>query len=271
MTTTPATFPPPTGRVRFTGVLASEWTKLRSLRSTVWSLLAASAVLVGFALLFTWGVVTHWEGVGPVERLAFDPTATSLGGVFLAQLPVGVLGVLALGGEFSTGMIRGSFTAVPKRLPVLWGKALVFGCVTAALMTATCLAAFYAGQAVLSGRSLQTTLGADGVLRSVVGAAVFLTWVGLFGLGLGAVLRSSAAAIGTLVGVLLVVPVLVGFLPPGWRDHLERWLPGSAGGSLMSVHPADAQLTPGGGLLVLAVDLLAVLGAAAVLLGRRDV
>jgi len=273
MTATPtaAVYRPPTGNVRFTGVLASEWTKLRSLRSTVWSLIAAVGMLVGFGLLFSWGVVSRWDRIGARERLTFDPTRISLGGVFLAQLAIGVLGVLIIGGEFSTGMIRASLAAVPKRLPVLWGKAVVFGAVALVLMTVASLAAFEVAQGVLSGKGIATSLGADGVLRAVLGAALFLTWVALFGLALGTILRNSAAAISTLVGVLLVVPILMNFLPSDWRDHIDRWLPSSAGASLMAVHPTDAQLAPGIAGIVLLVYLVVSFAAAAVLLLRRDV
>jgi ABC-2 type transport system permease protein len=264
-------YTPPTGNVRFAGVLASEWTKLRSLRSTVWSLIAAVAVLIGFGLLFSFGVVSRWDRIGARERLTFDPTRISLGGVFLAQLAIGVLGVLIIGGEFSTGMIRSSLAAVPKRLPVLWGKAIVFGVIALVLMTMASVAAFEVAQGVLSAKGVQTTLGADGVLRAVLGAALFLTWVALFGLALGTLLRNSAAAISTLVGVLLVVPILMNFLPSDWRDHIDRWLPSSAGASLMAVHPTDAQLTPGIAGIMLIVYLVISFAAAGILLLRRDV
>jgi ABC-type transport system involved in multi-copper enzyme maturation permease subunit len=273
MTATEAapTYTAPTGNVRFTGVLASEWTKLRSLRSTVWSLIAAVSMLIGFGLLFSFGVVSRWDRIGARERLTFDPTRISLGGVFLAQLAIGVLGVLIIGGEFSTGMIRSSLAAVPKRLPVLWGKALVFGVIAFILMTVASIAAFEVAQTVLSGKGVQTSLGADGVLRAVLGAGLFLTWVALFGLALGTILRNSAAAISTLVGVLLVVPILLNFLPSDWRDHVDRWLPSSAGASLMAVHPSDAQLTPGIAGIVLIVYLVLFFAAAGILLLKRDV
>ena len=273
MTATPLTptYVPPVGNVRFRGVLASEWTKLRSLRSTVWSLLAAVVMLIGFALLFTWGVTSRWEHIRPEERATFDPTSISLAGGLLAQLAMGVLGVLIIGGEFSTGMIRSSLAAVPKRLPVLWGKALVFGVVGFLLMLVACVGAFYAGQSVLASVSAQTTIGADGVLRAILGAAVFLTWVGLFGLALGTILRNSAAAIATLVGVLLIVPILSNFLPSDWRDHISRWLPSSVGDALMAVHTNDSLLTPTNALVMLAVYAVILFGIAAVLLRRRDV
>jgi len=268
--TTPV-YLPPSGNLRFTGILASEWTKLRSLRSTVWLLVAAVGMLVGFGLLFSWGVVSRWDRTGAPERLTFNPTEISLGGVFLAQLAIGVLGVLIISGEFSTGMIGSSFAAVPKRLPVLWGKALVFGATALVLMTAASVAAFEVAQGVLSAKGIQTTLSSDGVLRAVVCAGLFLTWVALFGLTLGTILRNSAAATSTLVTVLLVVPLLMNFLPSDWRAHIDRWLPTSAGASLMAVHPTDAPLTPGMAGLVLVIYLLISFTMAAVLLLKRDI
>jgi ABC-2 type transport system permease protein len=270
-TSTTPVYTPPTGNVRFIGVLASEWTKLRSLRSTVWSLVAAVGMLIGFGALFSWGVVSRWDRLGARERLTLDPTQVSLNGVFLAQLAIGVLGVLIIGGEFSTGMIRSSLAAVPRRHPVLWGKAIVFGVVSLVLMTIGSIIAFEVAQTILSAKDVSTSLGADGVLRAVLGAALFLTWVGLFGLALGTILRNSSAAIATLVAVLLVVPILMNFLPSDWRDHIDRWLPSSAGASLMAVHPTDAALAPGIAALMLAMYLLIVFAAAAVLLQGRDV
>ena len=272
MTTTDIpVYTPPTGNVRFRGVVASDWTKLRSLRSTVWSLIAGVAILIGFGALFCWGVVSRWDRIPPLERLVLDPTRISLGGTFLAQLAIGVLGVLIIGGEYSTGMIRSSMTAVPKRLPVLWAKALVFGVITLALMVVACIAAFEVGQIILAAKNAQTTLGSPDVLRAVVGAAVFVTWVGLFGLALATILRNSAAAIATLVGITLVVPILINFLPSDWREHIQRWLPSSAGESLSSVTNTATHLTPGIALLMLAIYLAVALIIGAVLLRRRDV
>jgi len=266
-----ATYPAPRGDLSLRGVLAGEWVKLYSLRSTVWSLLAAVGMLVGFAVLFSYGVASRWPTLGPARRAEFNPTQVSLNGVFLAQLAVGVLGVLIIGGEFATGMIRSSVAAVPRRLPVLWAKALVFGVVTLALMAVASVAAFLVGQLILSSQSIQTTLGAPGVTRAVLGAAGYLTLIGLLGLGLGTILRNSAAAISTLVAVVLVVPILVNLLPSDWRDHVERWLPSSAGQSMMTVTPTDAQLTPAAGAAVLVAYVVVAGIVAAVALTGRDV
>jgi hypothetical protein len=205
------------------------------------------------------------------RRLEFDPTRISLSGVFLAQLAIGVLGVLIIGGEFSTGMIRSSVAAVPRRLPVLWAKAVVFGVVSLALMVVAALAAFTVGQRILATQHIETTLGAPGVTRAVLGAAAYLTLVGLLGLGLGAALRNSAGAISTLVAAVLVLPILVNFLPSDWQVHIARWLPSAAGQSMMSVHTTTSELTPGAGALVLVLYVVVVGAVGALALRSRDV
>lgn len=141
-------------------VIRSEWIKLRSLRSTALTLLTAVVLLVGLGLLFSWGEESHLAEQSPAERLRFDPTLTSQRGMFLAQLAVGVLGVLVVTGEYGTGMIRASLTAVPKRLPVLWAKALVFTAVAFIVMLVAAAAAFFGGQAILATQHIGVPLSA---------------------------------------------------------------------------------------------------------------
>jgi len=160
-------------------VLLSEWTKIRSLRSTVFSLLAAIVFIVGLSVLVPSVTVAHWPPHDLREATAFDPTTRSLSGIFLAQLAIGVLGVLLISGEYATGMIRATFAAVPARLPVLWAKATVFATVTLALMVPSVLGAFWIGQSILTSKHLQAKLSDPGVLRAVIGAALYLTVVGL--------------------------------------------------------------------------------------------
>ena len=141
-------------------VFVSEWTKLRSVRSTKWSLAAAFVLTIGVASIAAAVVSHHWPHVSPHDRADFHPTEVSLAGVQIAQLAIGVLGVLVITAEYSTGMIRASMTAVPRRLPVLWAKAVVYGLVTLALLTPAVLIAFFASQAILSGRHIDDRLHA---------------------------------------------------------------------------------------------------------------
>ncbi len=252
-------------------VIRSEWTKLYSLRSTRYSLLAAVLLTVALGVLISWGRASHWDQEGPAERLSFDPTLTSLSGIFLAQLAVGVLGVLIVSGEYSTGMIRATMAAVPTRLPVLWAKAAVFATVTLVLTTVTSFAAFTGGQAMLSSKHISTTLSHPGVPTAVIGAGLYLTVVGVLGVALGALLRSTAGGISTLFAILLILPIIVRFLPSNWREHIDKYLPSSAGQTIIQVVHDSSTLSPWTGFALFCGYALAALAGAAVLLQRRDV
>ncbi|HEV7195600.1 MAG TPA: hypothetical protein VGN19_06650 [Pedococcus sp.] len=251
-------------------VLLSEWTKLRSLRSTVFSLLAAVVFIIGLAVLVPSVTVAHWPPRNPGEAALFDPTSRSLAGIFLAQLAIGVLGILLISGEYATGMIRATFAAVPTRLPVLWAKTVVFATTTLVVTVPAVLAAFLIGQSILKGKNLQTSLGDAGVLRAVIGAALYLTVIGILGLGLGALLRNTAAAISTLFGILFVLPIIVRFLPSSWSDPIDKYLPSTLGEGITHVHADPTLLSPWGGFALFCGYAAVVLAGAAVLLRRRD-
>jgi ABC-type transport system involved in multi-copper enzyme maturation permease subunit len=248
----------------------SEWTKLRTLRSTVWSLLAAVAFLIGFSILVPEVVVHHWPPTDPRDALTFDPVGVSLVGGFFAQLAIGVLGVLLMTGEYATGMIRATLAAVPKRIPVLWAKALVFGVVSLVLTSVACLVAFTIGQAILSTKHIETSLGQPHVTRAVIGSALYLAGIGLLGLGLGALLRNTAGAISTLFGMLFVLPVVVHFLPSSWSDAIGKYLPSQAGQGIYSLHTDPGMLGPWTGYLVFLLYAAVALVLAGVSLVRRD-
>ena len=137
--------------------------------------------------------------------------------------------MLLITGEYATGMIRATFAAVPARLPVLWAKAVVYGGVTFALTAPSTLAAFLIGQNILSRQHIQAQFGDAGVSRAILGTALYLTVVGLLGLGIGALLRNTPAAISSLFGVLFVLPLIVRFLPSSWADPITRYLPSTLG------------------------------------------
>ena len=255
-------------RVTQARVIRSEWTKLRSLRSSVLSLLAAVVFIVGFSVLVPSVIVAQWP---PREGLAsFDPTARSLAGVFLAQLAVGVLGVLLVSGEYATGMIRATLAAVPRRLPMLWAKTVIYAAVTLALTVPAVVGAFLIGQSIFTRQHVQTDLSHANVARAVVGAALYLTVTGVLGLALGALLRNTAAAISTLFGLLFVLPILVRFLPSNYADPINKYLPSSAGQAITHVTPDATSLSPWTGFAVFCLYAVIVLAAAAVALRRRD-
>ncbi|HEV2921467.1 MAG TPA: ABC transporter permease, partial [Actinomycetota bacterium] len=194
----------------------------------------------------------------------------SLSGVHLAQLAIGVLGLLLITGEYASGMVRTSFAAVPRRLPVLWGKAVVVGLATLVLCLPAALAAFLVGQSVLSAKHLDIALGDPGVARAVLGSALYLSAIGLLGLGLGALLRSTAGAVAGLFGVLFAPQLLTGLLPGAWSDHIYPYLPVPAGVAVTAVQPDPASLGPWSGFALFCLYVGIVLAAAAWRLGRRD-
>ncbi|MDX6332331.1 MAG: type transport system permease protein [Streptomycetaceae bacterium] len=257
---------PARGRVTQGHVIHSEWIKLRTLRSTGYTFLAAVVALIGFGLLFSAVTANRWSTLPPDE--VGNPALISLRGYFLAQLAIGVLGVLVISGEYATGMIRATLAAVPKRLPVLWAKALVFTAATWVLMTVATLVAFLAGQALLGSHG--TSLGDPGVTREVLGTGLYLTVVGLFGVAIGALVRNTAGGIATVFGVLLVVPVLAEALPTSWSDHINQYLPSNAGQALISLHQQAHTLAPWTGFAVFCGYAALALAGAAVALKRRD-
>jgi ABC-2 type transport system permease protein len=256
-------------RVTQTRVVRSEWTKLRSVPSTAWSLLAAVTLIVGFGALYCVLRVTR-PPTGPEAVAAFDPTAVSLTGVQLAQLAIGVLGVLLVAGEYATGTIRVSLAAVPRRLPVLWGKAIVFALTTLVLCLPATLAAFLVGQSILSAEHLDISLRDPGVARAVVGSALLLSAVGLLGLGLGALLRSTAGGVAGLFGLLFGPQLLSGLLPVAWSDRIYPYLPVPAGAAVANVQPDSLALAPWTGFGLFCLYTAVVLALAAWQLRRRD-
>lgn len=254
-------------RVTQARVLRSEWIKLRSLPSTIWSLLSAVTLIVGFGVVYAMVRVTR----PPADPSSFDPASVSLAGTNLAQIAVGVLGVLLITGEFATGSIRVTLAAVPNRLPVLWGKAVVFGLTTLALCVPAVLVAFFVGQSILAGEHLDIGFGAPGVARAVFGSALFLALVGLLGLGLGGLLRNTAGGIAALFGLLFAPQIVVGFLPDSLTDHVYKYLPAPAGqaAGFVDADPTYA-LSPWAGLGVFALYTAILLGLAAWQLRRRD-
>jgi hypothetical protein len=259
------------GRVTHARVAVSEWTKLHSLRSTRWSLLAAVVLGIGLPALFAAVTSSHWGSMSAQDRADRHPLDIALAGVNVAQLAIAVLGVLTITGEYSTGSIRATLTAVPKRLPVLWAKSAVFGFVTLALMVPTVLIAFFASQAILSKHDLlQTSLSANGVLRSVLGGAVYLTLLGIFALSVGAIVRNTAGGIATFAALFFVIPPLMNVLPSSWNHAVSPYLPDAAGRSIFSLHPGSDSLHPWPGFLLFVGYTVVALAVAAVLLLRRD-
>lgn len=272
---TPAT---PTTKYKVTGVrvLRSEWSKFWTLRSTLITLGVAVFLLVLFGAIASYtyspDAVATSGPPGPGSSDG-DSNAVSLAltGVSFAQLAIGVLGVLLAAGEYSTGMIRSTLAAVPRRLPVLWSKAAVIGPIALILTTLGALAAFQLGTPGLDGEKIALSLSDDGVLRSLAGAGVYLGLVAVFGVALGVLLRNSAGAIAALVGVLLILPGLASLLPDSWYDTLSPYFPSNAGSAVYALHESSDALSPGAGLAVFAGWVALTLAGAAYRLVKTDV
>jgi ABC-2 type transport system permease protein len=260
------------GRVTQSKLLRSEWTKLWSLRSTRWSLLAAFVAMGAGGSVSAALSMSQWSQLSAHERAAFDSVDTAVIGLNPAQLAIGVLGVLVMSGEYSTGTIHASLLAAPRRLPVLWAKLGVFAAVTFGLMLLASTISFCAVQLIASEHHQQHALGDPGALRVVVGAALFLTMLGVMATGIGALVRSSAGGIAVFAGALLIVRLLVRFLPSGLADSVVAYLPSSAG-TTVATHTqfevAHHLSTWGGFALFCGYAALAVIAGAVVLM-RRD-
>jgi ABC-2 type transport system permease protein len=263
--------PSSVGRRRgdFTIVVRAELSKLRTVRSNYWALLVAFASNIGFAVL---AAALLAPRLNARDLTHVDVVQLALAGVHLSQVAFGVLGVLVITAEYRTGMIRTTLAAVPRRRSVLAAKALVLGAVTLIAATASTFAAYLAFQAALPARTLTGTSLADaGVARAVAGGGLYLTVLGLLGLGLGALLRSSSGAIATLFGALFVPPLLLNLLPQSWKTTVGPYIPMQAGSQIyVAVQREAAALDPWTGLGVFCLYAAAALLAGFAVIGRRD-
>ncbi|GAA3092255.1 hypothetical protein JOF29_006963 [Kribbella aluminosa] len=255
----------PAYRVTGSHVLQSESTKLWSLRSTWITLGLAMLFLVAFGIIAAWRYHHSFTSGRPMDPDFADATALSLSlfGVPISQLALGVLGVLVSAGEYSTGAIRSTLAAVPRRLPVLWSKATVYGVVALVLALVGSFVAFFVDSGILHSTPAALTISSSGVLRSLLGATVYLALIGVIGVALGALLRSVAGAISVLVGALMLIPGLISLLPTSWHNAIQPYLPSVAGESMFSLQHGPHTLSAGPGFLVfVAWTALALAGAA---------
>jgi ABC-type transport system involved in multi-copper enzyme maturation permease subunit len=256
-------------------VIRSEWIKMRTLRSTWLTIGGILFALIAFGLLSALTAsgqveVTAGEG-GPPAFGGTDPVSTVLSGANFAVLIVAVLGAIVGAREYSTGMIRTTLAAVPKRLPVLWGKLVTFVGVLAPVALVGVLVSFFAGMAILdAGGAATVSWSDDGVARAVIGTAVYLVGLGVIGVALGILLRSTAGGIGTVIGAVLFVPTLASALLPDSWDGVLKYLPSNAGQSFTSLNPGATLLDPGAGMAVCAAWLPLAMARAALALKRRD-
>ena len=252
-----SSLPPAVGQAGLRGAIASEFTKLRSVRSTYWTLGALFVVSVGLSIAITGGTGANMVS-NPGNKAGFDATQTSLGAFFeLGQLIIAVIGAMVITSEYSTGMIRTSLTAQPRRGVVYAAKGIAFTSVTLVISLVTAFVAFFVGQAMLSGKGVAASLfhtvkipananmtcGPGGctatffgtdvinpstVLTAIIGTALFVTIVALIAFGLGSIIRHTAGTIAAVVALLFIVPILEHTLPDNWRFDIMRFLPDAA-------------------------------------------
>ena len=263
----------PGRRIVFGRLLHAEWTKLRSVRSTMWSLLLLVIFVPGLTVLVTAVTVSQWSKTDPSTRaqIVADPTSTILGGGFqLGQLTIAVLGVMVIATEYSTGMIRASLLAVPRRTPMLAAKAIVFAAVVFVFGEIVAFPSFFIGAAILHSHA-PVSIGDPGVLRAVIGAGLYLTVLGLFALAIAAIVRHTAGAITGVIAFILVLAPLTQLLPGRVGKHVHAYMPTEAGHLIGQAHQAKNDLlTPWQGLGVFCLWTAVLLAVATYLLQRRD-
>ncbi|MBU6515674.1 MAG: ABC transporter permease subunit [Acidobacteria bacterium] len=264
---------PTHARVRSVSALRSEWTKIRTVRSTTWTLVALTVIILGVAAIAGSAVSHSWRTMTTMEHLSFDPTQLSLRGMLFGQLVIGVLGVLVMSAEYSTGSIRSTLMAVPTRTKVLLTKAAVMAALGLVVSEVLSFGAFFLGQALLVSPAPHATLSQPGVLRAVVGGGLVLSVLGLLALGLASIIRHSAGAITTYVGVLLVLPIVVQALPSSISQPVLKYLPFHISDTMTSVTHAlgsGPSFSPWVGFAILCGYAALALAVGGWLLVRRD-
>jgi ABC-type transport system involved in multi-copper enzyme maturation permease subunit len=264
--------PPAAGHAGLRGVIASEFTKIRSVRSTYWTIAALFIVGVGIAALIGFGIANNIHNQ-PWNKAGTDGTQSILTPfLFIGQLIIAVIGAMVITSEYSTGMIRTSLTAMPRRGTVYLGKLIVLTSVTLVVSLVTSFIAFFVGSATLSGSGVAGSLfhnvtipanvnmspGPQGpnsppnytfvgtdvitsghVLMAIIGSALFVTVVALIAFGLGAIIRHTAGAISSVFGLLFVLSIIIQVLPDTWRWDISRFFPDAAGRVLSVTLPGQ--------------------------------
>lgn len=252
-----------------TQVLKSEWTKIKSVQSTIWTLGLAAIVTIGLGLLISILSKNEYKKMSAEDKLAFDPTFVSFAGTSLGQLAMIVFGVLVVSNEYSTGMIRMSLAAVPQRGTFLFGKLTVATALALAVGMVTSFAAFFLGQAMLG--DLRAEISDPGVLRAVIGGGLYMTLIALFSMGVASMLRSQVLALGVLMPFFFLLAPILGNVSA--TKKVGQYLPDQAGSKIMQVVPPiddDTPYGPWGGLLIMALWVAAALVGGYVLLKKRD-
>jgi len=264
-----ATRRPPPG-----SLLLTEWTKIRSVRSTLWTLVIFAVVSLGLTALLTWLTIralNNGRSGARASGIAADPVNFILGtGLGLGQLAICVLGALVITAEYSSGTIRASLLAMPRRIPMLVAKGVVFSVLVFVVGEAVTFGSFFIGAAIVHSH-FPVSLSQPGVTRAVIGSGLYLTVLGLFALAIGSLIRHTAGAITTVIGLVLVIFPLTGLLPYSWGAHIHAYMPTVAGQLITNDQQQPNQLLSpwqGFGVFCAWTALLLIIGG--YLLKRRD-
>src|SRR5580704_9969968 len=251
--------PPPSLATRALDLVASEWTKFRSVRSSFWSLLVAVVAPIAVSTFVAFIFASQPASAGPRP----DPLLPEVVSLEYAVIAISVMGVLAFSAEYSTGLIRTTFTAAPRRRAVLAAKAVVLGTVTLAAGELVAFTSFFLSQAVLAGHHQGVSLSRPGVPGAVLAAGILLCVCTMLGLALGSIIRHTAGGIAATIGVVL--------LPAPWNGRIGRFALLEAAQQVTALHPAANLFSPGLSLLVLLAWPAAALAVAAILITRQDI
>jgi ABC-2 type transport system permease protein len=251
-------------------IVRSEWLKFRSVRSSVTGVVLTLVFTIGLAALISTVVRGQWSTIGAVRQLTFDPVSSSLVGVLLAQFAVGVIGALFVTSEYSSGSMRTTLTAVPKRIELSVAKLLVLLASMLVVGEVACFASFLLGQSIYSGVVPTASLSNSTTLRAVILAGVYLTLLSALAFGLGLIMRHSAACISVFVGILLIVPLIFAFLPQSWQNAGVKYLPSEMGHAMVSPAPIAHDFDAWTSLLLLAVYAVVLVAVGITLFTRRD-
>jgi ABC-2 type transport system permease protein len=266
---TPKGLPP--GRYSLLDLVKSEWTKIRTVRSTMWTIGVTILLGIGIGALVCAVTRSHWSSMNLESRLTFDAPAQSLVGLFLAQFSVGILGVLVISAEYSTGTIRATFCSAPKRSRVFAAKVVVFGLLAFAVAEFTSFVAFFLGQFLLSAPATHASLSSPGAFRAVFGGGLYICVLGLMAMGLATIIRHTAGAISAFVGILLIVPIITAALPNQLSQDVRKFMPDRIGVDMLTTKGENfGTFSPWVGMLILCLYAVVLLLIGNSLLQRRD-
>lgn len=256
--------------ISFGSIVRSEWLKFRSVRSSITGVVVTLVLTIGLAALVTSLIRTHWSTTSLASKATFDPVSSSLVGIILAQFAVGVIGALFVTSEYSSGSIRTTLTAVPRRVELSLAKLFVLVVTLLIVGEVASFASFLLGQSIYSGVVPTASLSNGPTLHAVIMAGAFLTLLATFAFGLGLIIRHSAATISVFVGTILILPLIFAFFPQSWRDAGQRYLPSELGRAMTSPAPLSHDFGGWTALLVMVLYVAVITAIGIVLFDRRD-